>query len=155
MGHEIERKFLVDTARWAPRDAGTHLVQGYLSSHPDRVVRVRIAGDAAKLTIKGRTTGITRTELEYDIPVVDAQTMLDAMCERPLIDKHRYTEDVAGRTWEIDVFHGDNAGLVIAEIELGSEADTVEVPPWATREVSDDPRYFNANLLKAPFSTWK
>ncbi len=155
MGHEIERKFLVDTARWQPRDAGTHLVQGYLSSHPDRVVRVRIAGDAAKLTIKGRTTGITRTELEYDIPVGDARTMLDTMCERPLIDKHRYTEDLGGRTWEIDVFHGDNDGLVLAEIELASETDPVEVPAWAAREVSDDPRYFNANLLKAPYSTWR
>lgn len=154
MGHEIERKFLVDTAHWQPRDAGTHLVQGYLSSHPDRVVRVRIAGDAAKLTIKGRTTGITRTELEYDIPVADARTMLDTMCERPLIDKHRYTEDVGGRTWEIDVFHGDNAGLVLAEIELASETDAVDVPPWAGREVSDDPRYFNANLIEAPYSTW-
>lgn len=154
MGHEIERKFLVDTARWQPRDAGTHLVQGYLSSHPERVVRVRIAGDAAKLTIKGRTTGITRTELEYDIPLADARTMLDSMCERPLIDKHRYTEDVGGRTWEIDVFHGDNAGLVLAEVELASETDVVEVPPWAVREVSDDPRYFNANLIEAPYSTW-
>jgi adenylate cyclase len=154
MGHEIERKYLVDTARWSPRGSGTHLVQGYLSSHPDRVVRVRIAGDAAKLTIKGRTVGITRVELEYDIPVGDARTMLDSLCERPLIDKHRYTEEVAGRTWEIDVFHGDNAGLVIAEIELASEADAVELPAWVTREVSDDPRYFNANLLQAPYSTW-
>jgi adenylate cyclase len=155
MGHEIERKYLVDRSKWSPRDAGTHLVQGYLSSVPERTVRVRIAGDAAKLTIKGKTTGVTRVELEYDIPVEDARTMLDTMCERPLIDKHRYTEEVGGRTWEIDIFHGDNDGLVIAEVELESESDTIEHPPWAGAEVSDDPRYYNANLLKAPYSSWK
>ena len=115
----------------------------------------RIAGDAAKLTIKGKTTGVTRVELEYDIPVDDARTMLDTMCERPLIDKHRYTEQVAGRTWEIDVFHGDNDGLVIAEVELASESDAIELPPWAGAEVSHDPRYYNANLLKTPYSSWK
>jgi adenylate cyclase len=152
---EIERKFLVDTTRWSPQGPGVHLVQGYLSSHAERVVRVRIAGDAAKLTIKGKTHGISRVELEYDIPMADAQTMLDTLCERPLIDKHRYTEDVAGRTWEIDIFHGDNDGLVLAEVELASESDVVELPAWATREVSHDARYFNANLLKAPFSSWK
>lgn len=155
MGHEIERKYLVDRTRWSPRDGGTHLVQGYLSSHPERVVRVRIAGDAAKLTIKGITTGVTRVELEYDIPIDDARTMLDSMCERPLIDKHRYTEEVGGRTWEIDIFHGDNDGLVIAEVELDAETDQIELPPWAGAEVSDDPRYYNANLLTAPYSSWK
>jgi adenylate cyclase len=153
--HEIERKFLVDTTRWSPHGPGVHLVQGYLSSHPERVVRVRIAGPVAKLTIKGKTQGISRLELEYDIPVADAQTMLDGLCERPLIDKHRYTEDVGGHTWEIDIFHGDNEGLVLAEVELQSETDDVELPAWATREVSHDPRYFNANLLKAPYSSWK
>jgi CYTH domain-containing protein len=154
MGHEIERKYLVDRTQWTPRDAGTHLVQGYLSSHRERTVRVRIAGDAAKLTIKGITTGVTRVELEYDIPVADARLMLDTMCERPLIDKHRYTEDIGGRTWEIDIFHGDNDGLVVAEVELESESDLIAIPPWAGPEVSDDPRYYNANLLKAPYSTW-
>jgi adenylate cyclase len=129
-------------------------VQGYLSSHPERVVRVRIAGDVAKLTIKGKTTGITRLELEYDIPIADAQRMLDELCERPLIDKHRYTEDHDGRTWEIDVFHGDNDGLVLAELELPSEDAPFTKPAWAGREVSDDPRYYNANLLAAPFNSW-
>jgi adenylate cyclase len=81
--------------------------------------------------------------------------MLDGLCERPLIDKHRYTEDVGGHTWEIDIFHGDNEGLVLAEVELQSETDDVELPAWATREVSHDARYFNANLLKAPYSSWK
>ena len=155
MPHEIERKFLVDTARWTPQGEGVHLVQGYLSSHPERVVRVRIAGTVAKLTVKGKTRGISRAEYEYTIPVADAQQMLDDLCERPLIDKHRYTEDVGGHTWEIDVFHGDNDGLVLAEVELTSETEDVVLPPWVTDEVSQDARYFNANLLKAPFSTWK
>jgi CYTH domain-containing protein len=154
MGHEIERKFLVDLERWAPRDGGVHLVQGYLSSHPDRTVRVRIAGPTAKLTIKGRTTGVTRVEMEYEIPIADARVMLDGMCERPLIDKHRFTERVGGKTWEVDVFHGDNDGLVVAEIELASEDEEFEQPDWVGAEVSDDPRYYNANLLKRPFSTW-
>jgi adenylate cyclase len=154
MGHEIERKYLVDVTRWSPRDSGTHLVQGYLSSRPERVVRVRIAGDAAKLTIKGPTVGVTRTELEYDIPHADAKLMLDTLCERPLIDKHRYKETIGGRTWEIDVFHGDNDGLVIAEVELQSEDDAIELPPWVGAEVSHDQRYYNSNLLKHPFSSW-
>jgi adenylate cyclase len=154
MPHEIERKFLVDTALWAPQGEGVHLVQGYLSSHPERVVRVRIAGTVAKLTIKGKTRGISRAEYEYTIPVADAQQMLDELCERPLIDKHRYTEQIGAHTWEIDIFHGDNAGLVLAEVELASESEQIELPAWVTQEVSHDPRYFNANLLKAPFSSW-
>jgi adenylate cyclase len=153
--HEIERKFLVDRTRWTPQGDGVHLVQGYLSSHPERVVRVRMAGDVATLTIKGKTQGISRAEYEYTIPVADAEQMLAELCERPLIDKHRYTEAVGGHTWEIDVFHGDNDGLVLAEVELASESQAVELPPWVTDEVSHDPRYFNANLLTAPFSTWK
>ena len=155
MPHEIERKFLVDTARWTPQGEGVHLVQGYLSSHPERVVRVRIAGTVAKLTVKGKTRGISRAEYEYTIPVADAQQMLDDLCERPLIDKHRYTEQVGAHAWEIDIFHGDNDGLVLAEVELTSETEDVVLPPWVTDEVSQDARYFNANLLKAPFSTWK
>ena len=155
MPDEIERKFLVDRARWTPRGDGVHLVQGYLSSHKERVVRVRIAGTQAKLTIKGKNEGIRRLELEYDIPVADAKRMLDELCERPLIDKHRYTEEVGGHTWEIDVFHGENDGLVLAEIELESEDTAFEKPPWATDDVSHDARYYNANLLSAPYSTWK
>lgn len=154
MAQEIERKFLVDTARWTPSGHGTHLVQGYLSSHPERVVRIRIAGERAKLTIKGKTEGISRIELEYDVPLADAEQML-SMCERPLIDKHRHEERVGAHTWEIDVFHGDNDGLVIAEIELAAEDETFEKPPWAGADVSHDPRYYNANLLKAPYSSWR
>jgi CYTH domain-containing protein len=150
---EIERKFLVDTTRWSPRDAGTVFRQGYLSSHKERVVRVRLEGDRAKLTVKGATHGLTRLEVEYDIPREDAERLL-AICEQPLIEKTRYVEQHAGLAWEIDVFHGVNAGLVVAEVELASEDQPVTKPAWVTDEVSEDPRYFNANLIHHPFSVW-
>jgi adenylate cyclase len=154
MGQEIERKFLVDTARWRPAGTGVAYRQGYLSSHRERVVRVRLEGEAGKLTIKGTNTGVSRLEFEYDVPREDAELLL-ALCERPLIEKVRHTEEHGGKTWEIDVFSGDNEGLIIAEIELSSEAEAFTAPPWATEEVSHDPRYYNANLIKAPYRTWR
>lgn len=154
VGREIERKFLVDTARWRPAGPGVAFRQGYLSSHPERVVRVRLEGDAAKLTIKGLTAGVSRLEFEYGIPRADAEQLL-ALCERPLIEKVRHTEEHAGKTWEIDVFHGDNEGLVIAELELASEGEPFTAPPWAIEEVSHDPRYYNASLVKAPYRSWR
>lgn len=154
MAKEIERKFLVKTAAWKPHGAGVPFKQGYLNTQKERVVRVRIEGDKAKLTIKGVTTGVTRSEFEYPIPVEDAAILLDNLCEKPLIDKHRHAEVHGGKTWEIDVFHGDNEGLVVAEIELGSETETFVRPDWAGEEVSSDPRYFNSNLLKHPFKKW-
>jgi adenylate cyclase len=153
MGQEIERKYLVK-ADWVPRDGGIPIKQGYLNTQKERVVRVRIEGDRARLTIKGVTTGITRAEFEYPIPVEDAALLLDNLCEQPLIDKHRHKELHHGRTWEIDVFHGLNEGLVVAELELESETEAITLPEWVGAEVSSDPRYFNANLLKNPFSTW-
>lgn len=153
MAHEIERKYLVDVARWTPRGPGTLYRQGYLSSQKERVVRVRLAGETGVLTIKGPTSGITRAEFEYPIPLADVPELL-ALCEQPLVEKTRHAEEHGGMTWEIDVFHGDNAGLVIAEVELESETQSVEVPPWAVRDVSDDPRYYNSNLIAHPFSTW-
>jgi adenylate cyclase len=154
MAHEIERKFVVDPAIWRPTGAGVLYRQGYLSSHPERVVRVRIQGTEAKLTIKGPTTGVTRLELEYDIPLADAGVLLP-LCEQPLIEKHRHTELHDGKTWEIDVFHGDNDGLLVAELELAAEDEPFTVPPWAIREVSSDPRYYNSSLIRAPYSTWR
>ena len=154
MAKEIERKFLVKTAAWRPQDAGVHFKQGYLNTQKERVVRVRIEGAKAKLTIKGVTTGVTRSEFEYPIPVEDAAILLDNLCEKPLIDKHRHKEVHGGKTWEIDVFHGDNEGLVVAEIELESEAEAFVRPDWVGEEVSSDPRYFNSNLLKNPFKNW-
>lgn len=155
MAQEIERKYLVRPGAWVPAAAGTHFVQGYLNSQKERVVRVRIEGDQAKLTIKGLTTGVTRLEFEYPIPVADATLLLEQLCERPLIDKHRHVEAHGGLRWEIDVFHGDNEGLIVAEVELPSEATEVALPSWAGDDVSSDPRYFNSNLLAHPYRTWQ
>ena len=154
MGKEIERKFLVDLSQWTPQSEGTHLTQGYLSTQKERVVRVRIEGTMAKLTIKGITRGVTRAEFEYSIPLEDASILLDSLCERPLIDKHRYREIHFGKVWEIDVFHGENEGLVVAEIELASEDEKIQFPSWVGIEVSSDPRSLNSNLLKHPFKNW-
>lgn len=155
MAHEIERKFLVDVAVWKPVDAGTPYRQGYLSSHKERVVRVRTEGTEAKLTIKGATQGVTRVELEYPIPLDDAELMLRTLCEQPLVEKTRHKELHGGKLWEIDVFHGDNDGLVMAELELAAEDEAYETPAWVLREVSSDPRYYNANLIAAPYKTWR
>ena len=129
--------------------------QGYLSSVKERVVRVRVAGEQGYLTINGLMRGVTRLEFEYAIPVPDAATMLDLLCERPLIEKTRYREAFGGRTWEIDVFHGDNEGLVVAEVESPAKSERVQAPSWLGREVSNDPRYQNFNLISNPYKNWR
>lgn len=154
MSLEIERKFLVRDDRWRAMAPGVRLRQGYLSSHPDRIVRVRIEGAAAQITIKGRTVGATRGEWEYPIPLEDAALFLDRLCEQPVIDKTRYRIVYQGMTWEVDEFHGDNAGLVVAEIELTSEEQPFAKPDWVGEEVTHDRRYFNANLLHHPYKDW-
>ena len=155
MGREVERKFLVDPGAWHPDPArGVRFRQGYLSVDPARVVRVRRAGSSGALTVKGLTSGVERVEFEYAIPAADADAMLDALCLRPILEKTRYREPWGGRTWEIDVFEGENAGLVVAEIELAAAADELRLPPWAVKEVSADPRYFNSNLTQHPYTRW-
>lgn len=154
MATEIERKYLVKPGAWTPKGPGAHFQQGYLNSQKERVVRVRIEGSVAKLTIKGLTSGVTRAEFEYGIPLEDAGVILNQLCERPLIDKHRHVEHHLGRAWEIDVFHGENEGLVVAEIELPTPDAKVDLPDWVGIEVSSDPRYYNSNLLKNPYTTW-
>jgi CYTH domain-containing protein len=129
--------------------------QGYLTSQPGRTVRVRVAGDQGWLTIKGPSEGVSRAEYEYPVPVADALEMLDTLCERPQIEKTRYLVPFAGNTWEVDEFHGDNEGLVVAELELDSADQRFESPPWLGREVSDDVRYFNSHLARHPYSRWK
>jgi adenylate cyclase len=151
---EIERKFLVRDDSWRTLAQGHRLRQGYLSSHPDRVVRIRIEGTAALMTIKGRTTGATRGEWEYPVPLEDAAVFLDQLCEQPIIDKTRYRIAYQGMLWEVDEFHGDNAGLVVAEIELTSEDQAFAKPEWIGDEVTHDSRYFNANLLHHPYKDW-
>jgi CYTH domain-containing protein len=155
MGTEIERKFLVDSHVWRPAGTGVLIRQGYLSSQKERVVRVRIAGSDAFLTVKGLTDNlITRWEFEYSIPVADATILLDRLCERPLVEKTRHEEKIGAHMWDIDVFHGDNDGLILAEIELADPAEPFERPAWIGKEVSDDSRYYNANLASVPFRAW-
>lgn len=155
MATEIERKFLVRDDAWKEAAQGVRFRQGYLSSVPERVVRVRTAGERGMLTVKGITRGVSRLEFEYPIPVTDAERMLDALCEKPLIDKTRYRVEHAGMSWEIDEFHGDNAGLVLAEIELKHEDQAFARPDWLGDEVSADPRYFNSNLATHPYASWR
>lgn len=155
MAEEIERKFLVNSDAWRAQASGTRFRQGFLSTDPDRTVRVRAAGARGTLTIKGRTVGARRPEYEYEIPLADAEQMLDTLCERPLIEKVRFELHDGTHLWEIDVFEGDNAGLVVAEIELESEEESFERPDWLGEEVTDDPRYFNANLVENPYRTWQ
>lgn len=154
MGIEIERKFLVAGEGWR-RMATTRTCfsQGYLSRDPARTVRVRIAGDAAFLTIKGATRGATRAEFEYGIPPADARQLL-AMSDGPVIEKIRHLCPHAGMTWEVDEFLGANAGLVVAEIELQSEDQAFDRPSWLGEEVTGDARYVNANLAVRPFTSW-
>lgn len=154
MPQEIERKFLVKGESWRKPARGQRYRQGYLSTHPDRAVRVRVGGEQAFLTIKGRTKGATRLEFEYAILLAEANDMLDALCERPLIDKTRYEIEYGGLKWEVDEFHGENHGLVLAEVELEHEDQQIAKPDWLGEEVTHDPRYYNANLIKQPYSTW-
>ena len=154
MGQEIERKFLVDGEGWRTSQAMLYR-QGYLNTAKERTVRIRLAGAKAFLTVKGVTQGATRDEFEYEIPVGDAEEMLDNLCERPLIEKRRYCVEHAGFTWEVDEFLGENEGLVVAEIELENESQSFKRPPWVGVEVTEDPRYFNANLVKNPYRNWR
>lgn len=151
MAAEIERKFLIADDSWHDGSPGVRMAQGYLSLDPDRTVRVRLAGENAWLTVKGRTQGITRTEFEYAIPPGDARDLL-AMCLSSVIDKTRHRIEFGGHVWEVDVFHGANEGLVLAEVELDDESVSPELPPWVGEEVSADVRYFNANLASRPFN---
>jgi len=155
MGVEIERKFLVVGDDWrSVVSSSTRIVQGYLASTPEVTVRVRVRGERAYLTIKGRSSGISRSEYEFDIPVADAEAMLTDLAQGPVIEKTRHLLEVDGHTWELDVFAGANEGLVMAEIELGSADEQFTVPSWAGRDVSDDARYYNVNLARTPYSHW-
>ena len=155
MGLEIERKFLLRSDAWRDEaDEGLYFHQGYLSTTPERVVRVRQMGERAVVTIKGKGDGIARPEFEYEIPLDDAQAMLRELCLQPTIEKRRHKLKAGPHTWEIDVFDGDNLGLVVAEIELTSVSESFEKPNWLGEEVSDDSRYLNSNLIANPFKTW-
>ncbi|WP_297568858.1 CYTH domain-containing protein [uncultured Anaerovibrio sp.] len=154
MGVEIERKFLIDKKRWQPGASGLDIRQGYLVTEAHRTVRVRTKGNKGFLTIKGATSGISRMELEYEIPLSDAELLLDNLCLKPLIEKKRYIEQYGNHVWEIDVFYGDNEGLVVAEVELSSADEQFALPEWIGKEVSGDKRYYNACLVKHPYKEW-
>jgi len=153
MGVEIERKFLVQGQAWKDDGPGEFISQGYLNRDPARTVRVRIKGEAAWLTIKGQNEGLARAEFEYPLPLADAKQLL-GLCEGPRIEKIRREIQHAGMLWEVDEFLGDNAGLVVAEIELSSAEQRFERPPWLGEEVSQDPRYFNSQLVNNPYTHW-
>lgn len=156
MSQEIERKFLVVGPYSEQAVRQTRIVQGYLSSVPERTVRVRIKGDKGFLTIKGigNASGASRFEWEREIPAAEAEQLL-AICEPGVIDKVRFLVPAGKHTFEVDEFHGDNEGLVVAEVELGSEDEQFPRPEWLGVEVTGDPRYFNSMLMKHPYSRWE
>jgi adenylate cyclase len=153
---EIERKFLViSDAFKSDVLRQNHIAQGYLSSVPERAVRVRIKGEKGYLTIKGKTneSGLSRFEWEKEIPVAEAKELLQ-LCEKGVIEKIRYEIQVSQHIFEVDEFYGENKGLIMAEVELQSETETFETPIWLGEEVTNDNRYYNAYLSQHPFKTW-
>ena len=152
MAKEIERKFLVKEGPWR-NTKGTKYLQGYLNSAKERNVRVRTMEDKAYLTIKGIAIGASRMEFEYEIPLQDADELLE-ICEKPLIEKTRYKVQEGGFVWEVDEFFRENQGLIVAEVELESEDQEFPKPDWVREEVTGDPRYFNSNLIKNPYINW-
>ena len=153
MATEIERKFLVEGTSWRQSNS-VRLSQGYLNRDKHRTVRVRIAGDKAFLTVKSVREGVTRAEFEYEIPVADAEQMLK-LSDGPVVEKNRHVIERDGLKWEVDEFLGENAGLVMAEIELTSEDQPLSRPAWLGREVTDDNRYYNSNLAAHPYKQWR
>lgn len=155
MATEIERKFLVRDDSWrVDADAGLDAVQGYLCVGPPVSVRVRVMGGKAMLNIKKSTLDIARDEFEYPIPVEDAEAILSGLCDGMPIAKTRHKLRYRGFVWEIDVFSGENSGLVVAEIELPHTNTEFDLPPWLGEEVSGDPRYLNSSLSRRPFKQW-
>lgn len=154
MAIEIERKFLVEGDAWREGAKPSRIVQGFLSRDPERIVRVRRQDDEAFLTVKGKGSGIARVEVEVAVPVEEARQLL-ALCLPPLIEKTRHLVTWAGHLWEIDEFHGENDGLVVAEVELAAEDESFDRPPWLGREVSEDFRYSNASLSERPWRDWR
>ncbi|MBE9159322.1 CYTH domain-containing protein [Nodosilinea sp. LEGE 06152] len=154
MGQEIERKFLVIGDSWRGVALGEVMRQGYIPTQDARTVRVRQTGDRAYITLKGPAVGLVRPEFEYPIPAEDAQVILETLCSPPLIEKTRYRLPLGEVVWEIDEFWGDNQGLIVAEVELTSPDQVVDLPEWVGAEVTYDPRYQNSNLARHPYGTW-
>lgn len=156
MAHEIERKFLLKSDAWRARvSRSERMTQGYLQRGEDTAIRVRITGQRAHLNIKkSLDSGVHRLEFEYPIPLADAEQLLQQVALPPLIDKTRHLVTVGSHTWEIDEFHGDNAGLIVAEIELDHADEAFDRPDWLGDEVSTDRRYYNSSLSERPYNSW-
>ncbi|MDM5264659.1 CYTH domain-containing protein [Sulfurovum sp. XTW-4] len=154
MGVEIERKFLIDETKLPTLQNGYTIKQGYIQTIDHTTVRIRVRGQEAFLTIKGKSQGATRLEFEYPISLNDAEEMLTNLCHASHVEKTRYLVEYEGHTWEVDIFEGSNKGLMIAEIELKSEDEAFPLPEWVTKEVTEDVRYFNANLVERPYTSW-
>ena len=153
---EIERKFLLVNDSWRDEVVrSSRIRQGYLGKIDKASVRVRIQGNKANINVKSATLGIKRLEYEYEIPLEEAEELLDQLCNQPQIDKTRFIVKRGNHIWEIDEFYGDNEGLLVAEIELGREDETFEKPEWAGEDVSEDSRYYNVNLIKMPYNQWQ
>jgi adenylate cyclase len=155
MAQEIERKFLVVGDSWKNLvSRSVHYQQGYLCGNARSSIRVRVSDESGCLNIKSATLGVRREEFEYPVPLPDARRMLELLCEGPLIEKTRHFVEYRGHVWEVDVFEGQNQGLVVAEVELSSEDETFERPDWIGEEVSHDARYYNTSLVRHPYTRW-
>lgn len=155
MAFELKRKFLVTDQDWGALAPGVTIRQGYLPTADDIVARVRFAGDEGFLTVKGPDRGTGRPEFEFSIPRAQARRILVDLCDKPIIEKTRHHVVYGDRIWKIDVFHSDNEGLVVAGTETSSKKEDVDLPPWVTEEVTDNPRYDNASLVKTPYRSWE
>jgi len=153
---EIEKKFLLKNNSWRHQvSTSTVFKQGYFGGSGKASLRVRIEGDKANLNIKGATIGVVRQEYEYPIPFSEAEELLMSLCEQPLIEKVRHIVHSATHKWEIDEFKGDNSGLIVAEVELQSEDEIIELPDWVGKEVSAEEKYYNVALQTNPYKNWK
>jgi adenylate cyclase len=156
MALEIEHKFLLRDGRWRDQvERSLRMRQGYLVSDATRSVRVRVAGGEGYLNIKSGTLGIARREYEYRIPLAEAEELLDTLCEKPLLEKTRHFLHYGDHLWEVDEFSGDNAGLIVAEVELGAVDEAFARPDWIGEEVSHDLRYYNSQLVRHPYKDWR
>jgi len=152
---EIERKFLLVNNDWRDEvKSAQRIRQGYMGEADKASVRIRVQGDKANINIKSATLAMRRMEYEYEIPLDEAEEMLDQLCKQPQVDKTRFIVELGKHKWEIDEFYGDNEGLLVAEIELSDETETFEKPAWVGEEVTQDPRYYNVNLIKHPYKQW-
>ncbi len=155
MGKEIERKFLVTSNDFKKNCNRERYRQGFLSIDPERVVRIRSTASRAYLTLKGKRNSMMRKEFEYEIPMADALEILSQLCIKPIIEKYRYKIKIGNHLWEIDEFLGANKGLIIAEVELQNEKEAIDWPHWVGREVTNDSRYYNNNLVQNPYQSWE